>query len=134
MATKATILGTYLNSIQSNIAAIKKSLRLIDLIETELESNGNVLEKIEYHYELERNSKQKLEIKLDKKSAYTLVFNDLTSREDRGTIDQAVITINNAYKGKKLSSSYQGHFSDIETNGIRSNQKRCSIRIKNFSI
>ena len=107
LSTKATILGTYLNSIQSNIAAIKKSLRLIDLIETKLESNGNVLEKIEYHYELERNSKQKLDIKLEKKSAYNLVFNDLTWREDSGTIDQALITINNAYNEEKLSSSYQ---------------------------
>ncbi|CAF4844118.1 unnamed protein product, partial [Rotaria sp. Silwood1] len=108
LTTKATILGTYLNSIQNNIGAIKKSLRLIDLIETKQQSSGNVLEKIEHHYELERNSKNKLEIKMDKKASYTLTFNDLTSREDSGTIDQALIAINEAYSKNQLKSSYNG--------------------------
>ncbi|CAF4483411.1 unnamed protein product, partial [Didymodactylos carnosus] len=106
--TKVTILGTYLNSIQSNIGAIKKSLRLIDLIEIKQESNGNVLENIQFYYERERNSENKLEIKMNKKAHYNLIFNDLTSREDSGTFDQALITINNAYQKDQLPSSYYG--------------------------
>ncbi|CAF4560459.1 unnamed protein product, partial [Didymodactylos carnosus] len=106
--TKVTILGTYLNSIQSNIGAIKKSLRLIDLIEIKQQSNENVLENIQFYYELERNSKNKLKIKMNKKTHYNLIFNDLTSREDSGTIDQALITINNAYQKDQLPSSYYG--------------------------
>ncbi|CAF1639931.1 unnamed protein product [Didymodactylos carnosus] len=108
--TKVTILGTYLNSIRckSNIAAIKKSLRLIDLIKIKQQSNSNVLETIKFYYELERTSKNKLEIKMDKKTSYNLIFNDLTSREDSGTIDQTFITINNAYYKDKLPSSYNG--------------------------
>jgi preprotein translocase subunit SecA len=108
LMTKVTILGTYLNSVQGNIGAIKKSLRLIDLIEIKQHSNNNVLEKIEYYYECERNNKKKLEIKMDKQTDYTLIFNDLTWREDSGTIDQALITIENAYHKDKLSSSYHG--------------------------
>ncbi|CAF2102630.1 unnamed protein product [Rotaria magnacalcarata] len=104
--TKVTILGTYLNSVQGNIGAIKKSLRLIDLIEIEQHSHGNVLEKIEFYYELKRNSKNKLDIKMNKKASYNLMFNDLTSREDSGTVDQALETINNAYYKDNLPSSY----------------------------
>ncbi|CAF4782954.1 unnamed protein product, partial [Rotaria sp. Silwood2] len=108
LMTKVTILGTYLNSVQGNIGAIKKSLRLIDLIEIKQQSNSNVLEKIEYYYERERNSNKKLEIKMDKQTDYTLILNDLTWREDSGSIDQALITINNAYYKDKLPSSYHG--------------------------
>ncbi|CAF2144698.1 unnamed protein product [Rotaria magnacalcarata] len=104
--TKVTIVGTYLNSVQGNIGAIKKSLRFIDLIEIEQQSIGNVLEKIAFYYELEKNSKNKLDIKMNKKASYNLIFNDLTSREDSVTIDQALITINNAYSNTLLSSSY----------------------------
>jgi len=104
--TKTTILGTYLNSIQSNISAIKKSLRLIDLIGIEQQSKNNILETIEYHYELERNTKQKLPIKLNNNQIYTLTFNDLTTREDSGTIDQALKTIESSYGKHKLPSSY----------------------------
>ncbi|CAF1444874.1 unnamed protein product [Adineta steineri] len=106
--TKVTILGAYLNSVQSNVSTIKKSLRLIDLIEIKKQSNGNVLEKIESYYELERNNEQKLEINMTKKANYNLIFNDLTSREDSGIIDQALIIINNAYNKEILSSSYNG--------------------------
>ena len=104
--TKVAILGTYLNSIQSNIGAIKKSLRLMDLIEIKQQTDGRVLEKIEFCYGLERNTKKQLDIKMNKKTNYHLIFNDLTFREDNGTIDQAWITINNAYSKNLLSSSY----------------------------
>ncbi|CAF1433891.1 unnamed protein product [Adineta steineri] len=106
--TKVTILGTYLNSAQSNISAIKKSLRLIDLIEIKKQLNDNIFEKIECYYELERNNKKKLEIAMNSNANYNLIFNDLTSREDSGTIDQALITINNAYRNDRLTSSYNG--------------------------
>ena len=103
--TKTTILGTYLNSIQSNIGAIKKSLRLIDLIGIEKQSENTILETIEYHFELERNAEKRLPIELNNNKIYTLTFNDLTTRKDWNIIDQALDTIKNAYEQCILTSS-----------------------------
>ena len=94
---KATILGSYLNGIQGCIDAIKRSLRLIDVVATERNEEGNnVLEKIQYFYEQAKNAFVGDDLKLNSKQSYSLTFNHLTRREDCGTKDQAVLTLENA--------------------------------------
>ena len=60
---KASILGSYLNAIQGCIDAIKRSLRLIDLVATEKcdEADG-VIERTTYFNELQRNNQEKKKI------------------------------------------------------------------------
>jgi len=94
---KSTILGSYLNSIQTSMNVVKKSLRLIDLTIAK-DSKNEIPEKVELIFDLERDaiSKKLTGINLEDSSIYDIVFNDLTRREDCGIIDQALITIGNA--------------------------------------
>ena len=107
---KATILGSYLNGIQSCIEAIKRSMRLIDVIETKKYDEGNtVLKRIRHFYELERNEQERTAfkgkvLKLGNNESYSIIFNSLTTREDSmtpftdGAEDQASITVTNAFR------------------------------------
>ena len=91
LSIKTTILGSYLNSVQNCFNTIKRSLRLIDIVKED-----NRL--IEYYYDLERKEDKKVEVTWDDNSTYQLTFNNLTSREDTVTIDQAVQNIHVALK------------------------------------
>ena len=80
LIVKATILGSCLNAIHNCIDAIKRSMRLIDVVATEKCKDGNgVLEKSKHFMELERDEQGKSsfkskDLKLSDKESYTLTF------------------------------------------------------------
>ena len=86
LGTKASILGSYLNSVQNCHDVIKRSLRLVDVVRED-EST------IKYYYDLERDNPKKEAIECVDLATYELKFNNLTSREDGITIDQAIQNI-----------------------------------------
>ncbi len=87
LSIKTTILGSYLNSVQNCLNAVKRSLRLMDIVKEDDKT-------IEFYYDLERTKDNKVEgVTWEDSSTYQLTFNDLTSREDTITIDQAVQNI-----------------------------------------
>ena len=53
------------------------------------------------HYGLERNSEGKIMQNLGSYGEFEVIFNDLTLKEDTGTIDQAIDTINKAFSKDK---------------------------------
>ena len=93
LTIKSTILGSYLNSVQNCIAVFKRSLRLIQVVKTSIDKKDE-----EAYYDLERNEQKKVDMKWEKQARYRVCFHDLTRREDSGTIDQALQTIDCAYK------------------------------------
>lgn len=114
---KTTILGSYLNSIQQSMRAIKKSLRLIDVVrvceETGMsESFVDVDREYEYSSSIDWSgggggndgSNEEKDNEKDKNVAYQVTFNDLTMFQDSGDRDQACKTIDNAYSDSKLSA------------------------------
>ena len=110
---KSTILSLYLNNVKSCNSDIKKSMRLIDVVE-KVDKTGELL------FGLERDEKTR-EIIFDWKETaeYDLTFNNLTTREDSGTIDQALNTIENIFKS---------------INGLRPSYDNISIRLNHIQI
>ncbi|CAG0914726.1 unnamed protein product [Notodromas monacha] len=101
---KATILGSYLSSVNDSMNAVKRSKRLIDVVSVHKHKDGAaVMETIKYFNEQERletdlsTFKNNKDLKVSDKERYSLIFNHLTRREDSGTIDQALNTLNNAF-------------------------------------
>ena len=97
---KATLLGSYINSIEKAVSVIKKSQRLIDI--KGIKENQSVS-----YFELERDKNSYMIPKLSDLADYDhfeVTFNDLTVRNDNGTIDQAVDNISIAFKDYKTSS------------------------------
>ena len=86
LSTKSSILGSYLNSVQNCHDVIKRSLRLVDVVQEDENS-------IKYYYDLERENPKKEKIECVDLATYQLKFNNLTSREDGITIDQAIQNI-----------------------------------------
>jgi hypothetical protein len=123
---KVNILGSYSSSLQNAVSTIKKSQRLIDI--TGIRNYQNKDEYIERgsgdnvtyekctdynteiskvttsYYGIERNSEGKINQELSYYDEFELVFNDLTVREDSGTIDQAIDTISRAFSNHDESS------------------------------
>jgi len=108
---KTTILGSYLNSVQQSMQAVKKSLRFID-IERVSEETGisETFADIDREYNLDSVSwdggEQAEENR--KKVLYHLAFNNLTKFKDSGDHDQACNTIDQAYSDK-LSLNMLGY-------------------------
>ena len=96
LMSKINILGSYMNSIQNNIAVIKRSQRLIDITGRKTSNNEPVS-----FYGIERNGdgsiSHEIQAALQSCGDFTVKFHDLTTREDLGTRDQAIETINNAF-------------------------------------
>ncbi|XP_018022148.2 uncharacterized protein LOC108678282 [Hyalella azteca] len=147
--TKTTILGSYLNGINASINALKRSKRMLDLVAVKRHevTSGEpcILETLTYYTELERNDEDKHKftnenLKLNDEEIYSLTFNHLTCRQDSGTIDQAWITIDNAFdekllaketqtlsKLKALSTAVKSKFSSDEYSSLA--QGSCNIKI-----
>jgi len=140
---KVTILGSYLNATQSCIDAIKRSLRLIDLVATkEFKEGNNVLERTLYFKELQRNEIKKnafIEetVTLNGNESYSLMFNCLTTREDSwlpgmdGTKDQALMTLRNAFDetistSETKSEALRSKF----TNALKG--KKCGLNMSSY--
>ena len=104
MNTKATILGSYMRGIDNCIDAIKRSLRLISVVSVKTHEDGTLLETGTYFDEKER---KEVEAILNENLQYSLEFHHLTRREDCGTRDQALTTLDNAYDESKNS---KGHY------------------------
>lgn len=90
LGNKSAILGSYMNSIQSCIDAINKSLRLIDITEISKDTRNETI-----YFGLER-----VNLKWNDSSTYQLVFNDLSVYQDTWTYDQATRTIDSARLSK----------------------------------
>lgn len=113
---KATILGSYLNSIQQSMQAVKKSLRLIDV--NRVDNKTGITEKfVDVDREYKMNEKvtwddsndnedneSEEQMRSKKKPTYELTFNDLTLLKDSGSQDQACNTIDKSYNDSKLPS------------------------------
>lgn len=109
---RTTILGSYMNSVQQCLRVVKKSLRLVDVLC--INKNSGITE---HFVDIDQED---MENKVGSNySSYHVTFNDLTMYKDVGNQDQAMNTIDNAYRkdGKKnrlryaptcLSSSYKG--------------------------
>jgi hypothetical protein len=117
---KTSILGSYINSIQSAINAIKVSLRLIKI--SQIKTKNNTEETILLTNLLRLNDGSIHSINDDKSLSlneksdnYCLEFNDLTRRSDSGTIDQALNTILNS----KLENSTKLFLKLKSTQGYR---------------
>ena len=106
---KASILGSYINSIKHATTAIKRSQRLIDITGTKFlqkdansTRNGDILKISSNFCGLERKKETKkfepeiLE-KLGKYKRFVVTFNDLTMFSDSGDKDQAVETISEVF-------------------------------------
>ena len=105
---KVTILGSYLNSIQACIDATKRSLRMMDLVATTEADGYKVLERTELFNDLCRDVTTKTltgDVKFSNSATYYLALNHLTTREDSGTRDQAIQTLNNIFKNTGLNES-----------------------------
>ena len=105
MNTKATILGSYMRGIENCIDAIKRSLRLINVVSIKHHKrDGTTLETGTFFDEKER---KEVEAILNENLRYSLEFHHLTRREDCGTRDQALTTLDNAYDESK---NFKGHY------------------------
>jgi preprotein translocase subunit SecA len=95
LINKKNLLNLYASSIQECVNVTRKSLRLINLTE--------LGEKHEIHYfDLERNENKEItNFDWKDEAAYELIFNDLIARNDSGTKDQAIETINRLFDDRK---------------------------------
>ena len=117
MNTKATILGSYMRGIDNCIDAIKRSLRLINVVSIEShKKDGTTLETGTYFDEQER---KQVEAIVNKNLKYSLEFQHLTRREDSGTLDQALTTLENAYDTSKNSKFRGLHCLDVNSDNVR---------------
>jgi len=123
---KTSILGSYINSIQSAINGIKVSLRLIKISQIKTKNNffqNPIQEETLLFTNLLRLNDGSIQSINDDKSLslneksdnYCLEFNDLTRRSDSGTIDQALNTILNS----KLEKSNKLFLKLKSTQGFR---------------
>ncbi len=112
--TKSTILGSYINGVNSGIEAIKSSKRLIDLVTESIATPDDDKQRsrrlFRRYREQEKAESGKTfkneDLSLDDDNRYSVTFNHLTHRYDSGDIDQAVNTLSNAFG--KLSDGYKG--------------------------
>ena len=111
---KSKILDHYFTSIQNCDNVIMKSLRLIDLVKKYGQE-----EELFFDYERHKDDKN-ISLKLDEKADYDLIFNNLTAREDSGSIDQAKNTIDQTFKKGELSDSYNDITFRLNRVGIES--------------
>ncbi|EAR95365.2 helicase carboxy-terminal domain protein (macronuclear) [Tetrahymena thermophila SB210] len=155
---KIQILDSYSNSLQNAVSTIKKSQRLIDITCIRnyqdkkqyiqiVNGNSNTQQKsTDYNTEiykvavsyngLERNGLGEIYRELGCYDEFEVVFNDLTVREDSGTIDQAIDTITKAFlnskpfynifnKGSKILDNYK----NISINLTQVNAERLKLMI-----
>lgn len=132
LGIKVNILGSYLRGIDGSIDAIKRSKRLIDITSIKRETGygfGNQLKReIRKHFkdqERKQNSGtfQNQDLKISSKNTYSMTFNHLTKRDDSGTKDQALDTLNNAFDENCLtsdSSSVRVLLNQVDLDNMRS--------------
>ncbi|XP_047737962.1 uncharacterized protein LOC125178388 [Hyalella azteca] len=117
--TQASIIGSYMNGIESSINALKRSKRMIDLVAVKRHEvtagKPGILETITHHNDLERSDQEKClfkneNLKLSSGENYSLTFNHLTTREDLKTIDQAIIILDNAFDKNLLHNEKHNLF------------------------
>ncbi len=101
---KATILGSYLRSIDSCSDAVKRSKRLIDVVSIKRKTDhyGKLVTETRKEFREQERKNQtdsfvKDDLKLSSSKTYIMTFNHLTKRHDSGAIDQALITLDNAF-------------------------------------
>lgn len=107
LQTQATILGSYIQGIDSCIVAIRNSKRRVDVvsIEKKKSKSGNTLRTFLHCMGLERNDEKRSDftntaVKLSSENN-SITFNHLTTSEDLGTRDQALTTLQSAFCGQK---------------------------------
>lgn len=107
LGNKSTILGSYMNSIQSCMDVINKSLRLIDVTQISKDRQNETV-----YFCRERDN-----LKWTDGSTYQLVFNDLSVYQDTWTYDQATQTID---KAKSSQSSIRLRLPQVNLERIKS--------------
>lgn len=113
---KSTILGSYLNSIQQSMQAVKRSLRLIDVVSfdpktgvhetiVDVDREYNMDKSIDWDKNDNNNEDDEESEKQSrsKNTVYELTFNDLTLLKDSGSQDQACNTIDKGFNDSKLA-------------------------------
>ena len=101
LVSKTNILGSYIRSVESNIAAIEKSERLIDITgidkDNRIRITINKLHRYKGLGELDEDFKV-LPEELNKYNKFDIRFNSLTNTSDSGTKDQAINLISTYYR------------------------------------
>jgi hypothetical protein len=123
LSVKTTLLGSYLNSIQSCVQVIRSSLRYVNMVKVggkrpqleqlyfdlephdadfdsqdQDENDESDPEAASFTENLKMTAKIKGEKKFERNAQYELIFNDLTRSQDSGVRDQALNTIEAAFK------------------------------------
>ena len=127
LTVKATILGSYLNSVQNCLGVIKKSLRMIDIVKT-----NDIQEEV--FFDLERNEKNEVDFKWEKNFEYKLTFNDLTTREDSGTFDQSIQTIDKAHSKVSVTGKLKSLFKELEEGFLSETYDKIRLRLNHVSL
>ncbi|CAF0762503.1 unnamed protein product [Brachionus calyciflorus] len=127
LSLKSTILGSYLNSVQNCTAVIKKSLRLIDVVKIDQNTE-------ELYFDLERNEKNEINIKWENNAKYNLTFNDLTQMVDSGTIDQAIQTIDAAHTKISKTSKLRSLLNEFEEGTLESSYDHIRLQLNQVSL
>jgi superfamily II DNA or RNA helicase len=102
---KISILGSYLNSVQSVINGVQASRRLVDVKGTNGKKSSQKTVFIDSG--IERDSNNKVNIDFDRYDSWDIAFNDLTVMSDVVEIDQAVETLD-AVCGGIVPKTYRG--------------------------
>lgn len=114
LALKLTLLGSYLNYIDSAIIEIKKSRRLIN-IQSSIQYQNSLTDQEPYHkslasehityFDLERGNSSLSKLLINDTRTYSVQFSDLLSYSDTVNLDQAINTITNAYSDESALRS-----------------------------